>query len=209
MNPLRTMALLAGLFVGTAGCGGRSSTDPVPTLVGRGPADIAVLTVTGDQRPPAVFTRTEGAFWRPGVGLGPETAAMLFDGQSTLFPLRAYRRLDVDPSDPAFGLVPPKLVASVRDHTGRTTELSFGAATFNQEGYYAQRSGDRHTVYLVPRAPVNLLRSLAEGRTVEFDYPVEKKFDDLATRAARPPDEENDPWMTQALKHGATSPDHR
>lgn len=206
MTRIRTLALLAPLALAAASCGGGSSKAALPVLIARSPDDVAQITVEAPQRPPAVLTQTQGGFWSPGEGMTPETATMLFDGQNDLFPLRAYRRLDADPANPEFGLGEPAVTLSARQKNGRTTRVLFGTATFNQEGFYARRADDPHAVYLVPRKPVNLLRSLALGRTVEFDYPVDKKFEDLGKRAAKAPGEEPDAWTTQAVEHGATLP---
>jgi len=206
MNRIRTLAVLAPLAFAMASCGGGSSRVVLPVLIAGSPEDIAEVTVDAPQRPPAVLTRSEGGLWSPGEGVTPETATMLFDDQNDLFPLRAYRKLDADPANPEFGLLVPAVALSARQKNGRTTRILFGAATFNQEGFYARRADDSHAVYVVPRKPVNLLRSLASGKTVEFDYPVDKKFDELGKRAAKTPGEEPDAWTTQAVDHGATVP---
>ena len=200
--------LLLGLAVGASlvapGCDGGGGRSAAPMLLDVRPAAVRHLVVTaGSQR--AEFTQTTDRVWRPGQGATDEGAALLLGAEERLFPLQGYRRMRADGRDPAFGLVAPAATLTVDTGQGPARAVVIGAATFNRGGFYA-RLGDSGDVFLLARAVLADVRSLAEGRPVTLpqveDARIKQVLDDndrpVAGAAA------DSPWVRQAVDAGAT-----
>jgi cold shock CspA family protein len=114
-----------------------------------------------------------------------------------------------DGRDPAFGLVAPAATLTVDTGQGPARTVVIGAATFNGGGFYA-RLGDSGDVFLLARAVLADVRSLAEGRPVTLpqveDARIKQVLDDdnhrqMAGGAV------DSPWVRQAVDAGATLPE--
>jgi len=198
-----TAAVLASGLTGGGG-GGRSAA---PTLLDVHAAAVRRLVVTaGSQR--AEFTQTGDRVWRAGQGATDEGAALLLAAEERLFPVRGYRRMQVDGRDPAFGLVAPAATLTIESGQGPARTVVIGAATFNGGGFYA-RLDDSGDVVLVARAVLADLRSLAEGRPVTLsqveDARIKEVLDDNDRPVAGAAAES--PWVRQAVDAGATLPE--
>lgn len=188
-----------------AGCGSGASDSGVSVLIDRTAADVARIVATTRDGQRAELTHDGQGTWTPKPGLAPETAVLMFEAQDQLFPLRAYRRIRADASNPEFGLADPDITLSATDISGRTHTLLLGRATFNDGGFYARRPDRADVVYLVPRRVVNDLRSLVQGKPVTAPHLVEEKFEQIANRAQNA-GAEPDLWLRQALESGASLP---
>lgn len=188
-----------------AGCGSGAGDSGVSVLIDSPAADVRRIVATTRDGLRAELTHDGQGTWTPKPGLAPETAVLMFEAQDQLFPLRAYRRIRVDASNPEFGLADPDITLSATDISGRTHTLLLGHATFNDGGFYARRPDRADIVYLVPRRVVNDLRSLVQGRPVSAPHPVEEKFEQIADRAQNA-GSEPDLWLRQALESGASLP---
>jgi hypothetical protein len=202
---LLTLAIGASLLV--PGCGGGGGRSAAPTLLDVRPAAVRHLVVTaGSQR--AEFTQTADRVWRAGPGAGDEGAALLLGAEERLFPLRGYRRMRADGSDPAFGLIAPAATLTVDTGQGPARTVVIGAATFNGGGFYARLGGDGD-VFLLARSVLADVRSLAGGRPVTLpeveDARIKQVLDgnDRAVAGAAA----DSPWVRQAVDGGATLPE--
>ena len=198
-GPLATMTM--------AGCGSGHPQAAVPVLVDR-TADqiIRIVAVARDGRRAELTHDGQGNWTAQAGGMSSERAVLMFEAQDRMFPLRAYRRVRADASDPQFGLTDPEITLSVTDGTGRAQELALGGPTFNGAGFYARRPGEPHGLYLVPRGVMNDLRSLIQGQAVSGPHEVEDKLDQIAARGQRAY-EEPDSWLRQATEAGAVVPE--
>ena len=198
--------LLAGLTAGMLAWAFSSqrSGHPAPprsaafTLVGVRPGDVRSLEV-GSGATRARLSRQDDTIWRAETGTPPTSASLLSESQDALFPLRAYRRLQVDSSTPELGLGAPQFVVRVSDNTGRDTTVSIGAPNFLGAGFYATRGGDAR-VYLVSKGTVDVLRSLASGE--RFQSPRSAKETAVLNQLQQESPEETEPgpWLSQVLE---------
>jgi len=196
-GPLATMTL--------AGCGSGHPHAAVPVLVDRSADQVSRIVAVARDGRRAELTHDGQGNWTAQPGMPPETAVLMFEAQDQLFPLRAYRRVRADASDPQFGLTDPEITLSVTYGTGRAQELMLGNPTFNGAGFYARRPGEPQGLYLVPRGVMNDLRSLVQGHAVSGPHEVEDKLDQIAARGQRAY-EEPDSWLRQATEAGAVVP---
>jgi hypothetical protein len=188
-----------------AGCGSSHRHAAVPVLVDRTADQISRIVAVARDGRRAELTHDGQGTWTAQPRMAPETAVLMFEAQGQLFPLRAYRRVRADASDPQFGLTDPEITLSVTDGGGRAQELLLGGPTFNGAGFYARRPGES-MLYLVPRGVMNDLRSLVQGQAVSSPHQVEEKLDQIAARAQRA-QEEPDSWLRQATEAGAVVPE--
>jgi len=203
--------LLLGLAVGASllapGCGGGGGRSAAPTLLDVRPAAVRHLVVTaGSQR--AEFTQTTDRVWRAGAGATDEGAALLLGAEERLFPLRGYRRMRAEASDPAFGFLAPAATLTVESGPGPAPTVVIGAATFNGGGFYA-RLGDSGDVFLLARSVLADVRSLAEGRPVTLPQVEDARIKQVLDDNDRPVSEAatDGPWVRQAIDAGATLPE--
>jgi len=202
----RITLLVFAVTLTTAGCGSGHPHDAVPVLVDRTADQISRIVAVAHDGGRAELTHDGQGNWTPQPGMAPGTAVLMFEAQDQLFPLRAYRRVRADASDPQFGLTDPEITLSVTDGSGRAQELMLGAPTFNGAGFYARRPNEPQGLYLVPRGIMNDLRSLVRGQAVSGPHDVEDKLDQIAARGQRAY-EEPDSWLRQATEAGAVVPE--
>lgn len=163
------------------------------------PGDVHRLVVEGEGRQAEVL-HPPGGVWAPGAGAGEATGTLMEDAQDRVLPMLSYRRLEVDASDPAFGLSAPEAFSvEVETHTAKRWSLRVGAPNPAGAGHYVQRAGDRH-VYVVVNQVIDDLRSLLAGVPVErpLDPRVAQVFD--AQNAQQDPEEVTNPWLGQVLE---------
>jgi hypothetical protein len=204
------LAVLA--LVGVAGVAGCSRLDPIKPyrqlqaqttpdanriyqVVAAQPDDVYQLLVTsGGQR--VELLHSPGGVWNPGQGATDETAALMQGSEPALLPLLAYRRLAVDASDPAFGLVGTSLKLTVQTQTAHQWQVKIGGPSPTGAGYYAQVDGDP-SVYAVVPSVVNDLRSLLAGTKIEapLDPSVQQVLN--SETSTRDPEEVTNPWLAQ------------
>lgn len=198
----------AALVVGLAlvGCGSDSSESGVSILFNKPATAVERLVVTSQEGRKVELTSRDDGFWAPGEGTPPVTAALLFEAQDEIFPLRAYRAISADTETEEFGLAPPALRLVAEDSDGERHTVLFGSATFNQAGYYARSLGDDEAVYLVPRRVVHVLTSMLEGRVIDFEHPVDERLAKVAEEAERSPADKPHAWLVQALERGPAAP---
>lgn len=128
-------------------------------------------------------------------------STIMFDAEKRLFPLLGYRTLDdVDPEAKEFGLNDPEIVLSIKTRSGKVYKVAYGAQTFNTGGFYARRL-DRDEVYLVPRRPMDDLRSIVAGKRIDTQNIVDQKLLELDQKSAADTGEPDDSsWLKQALE---------
>lgn len=194
----------AGLAVGAvmtviATTGSRTTTgggSGAYTLVPAGPADLRTLEVsTSTTR--VVLSRQGDRRWEPGGQTSAASATLLAERQDVLFPLRAYRKLRIDPGAPEAGLATPQFQLRITAIAGPPTRVSIGAANFNGAGFYATTSGDP-AVYLVSRGAIDVLRSVVSGEFVQSPRPAKETA--VLTELPDEVDEGSGPWQRQAVK---------
>jgi hypothetical protein len=96
-------------------------------------------------------------------------------------------------------------VLTIRSRSGQTHKVAFGAQTFNTGGFYARRLG-RDGVYLVPRRPIDDLRSLIAGERIDSENIVDQKLRELDARTDADTEADNDSsWLKQALELESTT----
>src|SRR5262249_15066906 len=112
--------------------------------------------------------------WEPGEQTSTESAALMFKSEETLLPLGAYRVLEgVDPNDPQFGLADAKISITIKNTDGNQQTVQVGNQSFNKGGFYAKQMTQPDRVYLLPRATVADMISLAQGRQFSFPSPID------------------------------------
>lgn len=175
----------------------------VPTLIDLEPAAVRQIVVEDDQGRRAELVNEGDSQWEPQKGTPSVDRTLMFDVEDRLFPLRAYRRLDrLDVDDPAYGLDRPEIIFTVESAGGRSHVVELGAQTFNTGGFYARVVGS-DVVYLVPRRPMDDLRSLAAGERIDTPTRVDEKLreveQDQLDKLER---SETSPWLEQVLETG-------
>jgi hypothetical protein len=204
------LAVLA--LVGVAGLAGCSRLDPIKPyrqlqaqtrpdanriyqVVAAQPDDVYQFLVTsGGQR--VELLHSPGGVWNPGQGATEETAALMQESEPALLPLLAYRRLAVDASDPAFGLIGASLTFTVQTQTAQQWQVKIGGPSPTGAGYYAQVHGDP-SVYTVVPSVVNDLRSILAGKKLEgpLDPSVQQVLN--SETETHDPEEVTNPWLAQ------------
>jgi hypothetical protein len=118
------------------------------------------------------------------------------ESEPALLPLLAYRRLAVDASDPAFGLIGASLALIVQTQTAQQWQVKFGGPSPTGAGYYAQVDGDP-SVYAVVPSVVNDLRSILAGKKIEPppDPSVQQVLN--SETQTHDPEEVTNPWLAQ------------
>lgn len=184
--------------------GGRAH--PVPVLLPWRAAQVHHLFVRSGNRDVSL-TRTAEGTWRSDPGSPPQAATRLFSAEDRLLPLRGYRTVNADPSDPQYGLREPTLTVRVETASGAARSLALGAPTFTGGGFYAHVSGEGSRLHLVPRQTMSELRSLIDSEMLPGLDPSQEAMD---KRDHDPPGPAagNDisPWLQQVLRTGARPP---
>lgn len=206
---LRAVGLLAGLAV-AAGCSPVDAVKPYRELAQRTKGamatwpmfpveldDVYRVMVSGGGKSVEV-QRTGGGLWEPGTGAAPAAGALMSAAETHLVPMPAYRRLDVDPSDPGFGFGGADLSFTVETRTAQRTTIRFGGPNPTGGGYYVQRDGDP-AVYVVVDQVFDEVRSILAGTEVvrPEDPRVEKVLADSARN--EDPEEVTNPWLGQVI----------
>jgi hypothetical protein len=165
-----------------------------------------VVVTSKDQQ--VELRRTADGHWEVGGGVTGATRTLMLSSEEELFPLRAYRTLPSDASDPQFGLTDPEITFEVEDSGGTRHRVAFGAPTFTAGGFYAGGPGHPHQVYLVPRRMVYDLRSVLAGQRIDPPNDVPGKVRDLNAKAKADTEQgEVSYWLTQSLDAGTPVPD--
>ena len=163
-------------------------------LVGVRPQEVRSLEVRSDAGQALVLRDGSGA-WSPGEATPAASASLAYESQAALFPLRAYRRLEIDAGSPEVGLTKPQYEVNITEASGRRSQLDIGRANFIGAGFYARLSGDPQ-VYLVARGTVDVLRSVVTGQ--RFESPRSAK--ETAFLNDAPDDSDlSGPWQRQAV----------
>lgn len=205
------LLLVAGVLTGMVACGPVDDVEQfrelqnqldakarrVFSVVGVPVDSVARVTVEhGSSR--VQLIRSEGGLWAPGKGATPQIAALMFEAESSVLPLRAYRRFSVEHFDPAYGLDAPTITFTVESSAGRRFVVRLGEATPTRGGYYAQLDGDPRVYAVIAQAYKDLL-SVATG--VRFFDPLPQEvidaFEDVV--ATEDPEEVTNPWLGQIL----------
>ena len=204
----RLAVLLAVLAVtgGVALTHRTGGTKTVPTVLALRPADVHRIAVFSGGRGVELTRDADGA-WHAAAGTSPQAAVRLFSAEERLLPLRAYRVVTADPSDPQYGLGEPAAVLRVETASGTTREVALGAATFTGGGFYAHLGEQSRRLYLVPRQTMNDLRSLIEGEALPGTDPLQAKADKADAEAGKEDDQVHvSAWLQQILDAGAHVP---
>lgn len=154
------------------------------------------------------LTRMDDGQWAGAAGVSPATRTLMVSSEDELFPLRAFRAVTADSSDPQLGLSEPEIRFDVTDATGARHQVSFGAPTFTDGGFYASVAGESQRVYLVPKRMVYDLRSVLAGHRVDPPDEVPKKVRDLDEKAKVASERAKvSYWLRQSLDSGTPVPD--
>jgi hypothetical protein len=159
--------------------------------------DVFRVVASGGGRAVEV-QRTGGGLWEPGTGAAPAAGALMSAAETHVIPMHAYRRLDVDPSDPGFGFAGADLTLSVETHTARRMTIRFGGPNPTGGGYYVRRDDDP-AVYVVVDQVLDEVRSILAGKEIvrAEDPRVEKVLADNASN--EDPEEVTNPWLGQVI----------
>ena len=142
--------------------------------------------------------RTGGGLWEPGTGAAPAAGALMSAAETHLVPMHAYRRLDVDASDPGFGFIGADLAFTVETHTAQRTTIRFGGPNPTGGGYYVRRDGDP-AVYVVVDQVFDEVRSILAG--AEIVRPDDPRVEKVLADSVRneDPEEVTNPWLGQVI----------
>jgi hypothetical protein len=188
------LALLSANSSDEAGSSPRRRPADVPVVIGLEPEDVSQFVIEeGSAR--ARLVRQNGV-WQPGPGTSAEAAALADERETDLFPLRAYRGLPSDTSRAEFGLGAPELVVRVTARRGGELTVAVGALNFTNEGFYAQRQGDKR-LYLLTRRAVDGLRSILRGQVVEEPMPAREAESLARAEQLTDPEFVTNPWLGQ------------
>jgi hypothetical protein len=161
------------------------------------PDAVYRVVVEGEGRSVELL-QSAGGLWQAGAGSDPVTASLMEESEDHLLPLPAYRRLDVDASDPQFGFTAVGITVTTESRTAQRTRVRIGGSNPTGGGFYAQRDGDGH-VYVVVREAVDDLRSVLGGARVApaSDPQLDQVLQ--ADAASEDPEEVTNPWLGQVL----------
>lgn len=205
----RGVAAACALVLTGLGCEGPHRASGVPTAVDVRPGQALRVTVKAQEKAVALSRDGDGN-WVSDSGGSLETASLMFSAENRLLPLRGYRRLAVNASNPEFGLADPQVTFSVVDRRGSTHTAVVGARSFNQGGFYVQVLGAPAIVYLVPTQAVADLVSLLKGQPFSFPQPIDeairKTLRDYRKNVAMAETPDVTAWLQQAMNAGATVP---
>ncbi len=142
--------------------------------------------------------RTDQGLWSPGTGAKEVSASLMFEAERVVFPMRSYRRLNVDASDPAFGFGDNDLSATIRTLVG-TSKVRFGRTTFSGGGIYASLENDP-AVYVVIPAVADSLLSVWLGEKVNRG--IDPRFAEALNQLQLVTVEEEklNPWLAQVIE---------
>lgn len=158
--------------------------------------DLIRVTVTGGGN--RVELTRENGVWIPGEGATSTTAALMFEAEAVLAPMLAYRQLDVDRDDPAFGLVQSDLFLELSSETG-TWRVNLGGETPSGYGIYATRSGDDAVYTVIPQVRDEARGLLIDEKIIRPQDPrLLEALEELAD--PEPLEEERNPWLAQVLE---------
>ena len=202
---LAALALAGLLSVGAALRRGGTERRALPAVFDVAPAAVQrVVVATGGRR--ALLARA-GRGWAAEPGTPAQSAPLLQSAEDELFPMLAYRVLEVDPADPQYGLVEPAAVVRLDDRAGGQRGIRIGSASFSGAGFYATRDGDAHRVYLVPRNTLDVLRSLTTGQRAASGDALRDKADRYqAERDEAERNKEVTVYLRQVLEGGGQVP---
>jgi len=159
--------------------------------------DVYRIVATDGAKSGEVIRSTDGV-WQPGAG-GTETAAgVIAEAERYLLPLIAYRRLNVDPQDPQFGIVDSPVSLFVETQTGKQYTVTLGDPTPSGGGFYAHVGGDSHVYTVIPQV-YYLALSIAGG--VKVDKPIDPQFEQALNKLNETGDPEpvQNPWLDQVV----------
>lgn len=161
------------------------------------PDQVYRVVVEGDGASVELL-QSAGGLWQPGAGATPLTGSLMEESEDHLLPLRAYRRLAVDASNPDFGLTGAGVTVMTESRTAHRWRVRIGGPNPTGGGFYAQRDGDGH-VYVVVRQVVDDLRSLLAGTRVA--PPADPQLEQVlqADAETEDPEEVTNPWLGQVL----------
>jgi hypothetical protein len=165
-------------------------------VVDLAPDDVHRIEISAGGSSVALVHATAGT-WLAEPGTPAPSVALLTELEDEVFPLLAYRRLEVEPLA-EFGLAPAELAVRVEGHTGDSMVVSVGGPTFSGGGFYARREGDAG-VYLLARRSVDHLRSLVRGERVDTPRSLEETRAVQEAGRFEDPEEVTNPWLGQIL----------
>lgn len=175
----------------------------LPTLIDLSPAQVRRIVVVNDEGKRAELVNEGDGEWEPEAGTPSLGRTLMFDVEDRILPLQGYRempKLDVD--DPEYGLDEPEITFTVKSVAGKSFTVELGQQTFNTGGFYARRKGGK-VVVLVPRGPMDDLRSLAAGERIDTPTRVDEKLQQLEReQLAKVERSETSPWLEQVLETG-------
>ena len=207
----RTAVLLAvGLLPAAFGVGlwSRSATRvshrPPPEVLPVQSSDVRHVTVESGGTKLAFARGGDGA-WAGEAGVPPQSTTLISDAEERLFPLRAYRTLQVDTDQRQFGLVSPQVVLTVANGTGADRTVLFGAPSFSTGGVYARRADDPGRVFLVPRRMLDDLRGVVAGQAVAVTNDVPGKVREIQEKQ-QAADANNVSWWLRQVLDAAPRP---
>jgi Domain of unknown function (DUF4340) len=209
-RPALLLALSLLLAAFAAGVWSRSSTDtsaePTPEVLTLGSSDVRHVSVESGGTKTA-FARNPDGSWSGEAGAPSQATTLLSDAETRLFPLRAYRTLDVDADQPEFGLASPEMTLTVDDTAGTTHRILLGAATFTGGGVYARRADDPRRLFLVPHRTMDDLRSVLAGKALSATNDVPHKLRELKEKQAAADADQASWWLRQVLDSDAQLPE--
>jgi hypothetical protein len=154
-----------------------------------------IATSSGHQ---AEVIHDDNDAWQPGAGADTNSAGLMAEAESLLFPLVGYRRLVVDANDPQFGLTTSGISLVVETRTAQRYQVVVGGQNLNGGGYYATVAGDPYVYLVIPQVyDYTLAISLGE-RVVR---PPDPKFEQALAKLdeTSDPESKTNPWLTQVL----------
>ena len=211
MNQLRThrtaVVLAAGLLLAAFGVGvwSRSATRishrPPPEVLPVRSSEVRHVTVQSGATKLAFARGTDGV-WTGDAGVPPQSATLLSDAEQRLFPLRAYRTLQIDTRQPEFGLASPQIVLTVGDGAATERIVLIGAPTFSTGGVYARRADDPGHVFLIPRRMMDDLRGVVAGQAVAATNDIPGKIREINEKQQAADGNDVSWWLRQVLDAG-------
>jgi hypothetical protein len=160
--------------------------------------DIYRVVAADGAKKGEVIRSTDGV-WQPGEGATETSAGVITEAESYLFPLVAYRRLDVDPQDPQFGIAGSSVSLFVETQTGKQYTVTLGDSTPSSGGFYAYVAGDRHIYTVIPQV---YYLALSVARGVKVDKPIDPQYGQALDKLNETGDPEStkNPWLDQVVE---------
>lgn len=168
----------------------------IPSVVSLAPDEVhrVVVDASGET---VAMVRSQGRWLPEGATTTASTTHMAL-AEYDLFPIRAARRLAVDPSVAAYGVTEPALDVRIDSEAGRRFHLRIGAPTFNGAGFYAALDGVPGVFVLAKSTFVQLVELFPDR--VAQAKPFLKTYEELTGGGLNAKPVRTNPWLEQSLQ---------